>query len=676
LLIPILDKLPTILTLAVLVGIFVALRKHSESERTRLWNYAWALIFIHFLIQIFETHTGTLENVVETIDLASLELSGVVFAVSMSRYVENRRLRNALLGVLAIPTAFHATAAVFDWKIRSAMVACIFIVTLGAAGFTFFIEEPNSGFAHILAAIVVLTGSWAMHQQWRGNSGFAINALLTLTFGLSGPLFWRRTQRWSPGVAAVTCGFIAWGAVFPAATLLFYFYPKLALNPELWNVPKFFVAIGMVLTALEDQSLLVEQARAREHSENLLLNRLSQISSRLLAGSDPASLCSEIADGITRTTSFRRAALFVTGEDRDLKLAGASGLTQEEREQFAERANMLRSGGLEKLQDAGAKLGNSAVVLRAGQFADFAKSPANSESEKCVVIIPLSASVGGPMGALWLSTPLHADELDSSEVAKLEMLAADLGVAMENSRLQRQLRRSEKLASLGQLVGGVAHELNNPLTGILGYSELLLSTPAHDGSTRPRLTKIGEEARRMQRIVSGLLRFARQSNPDVREANLAGTIRDVVQLREYHLRKIGIEVEQRLDSTLPLLAIGEGDLKQVLLNVLNNSMDAVEHSPVRMIRISAIRHHDRVAIRVEDTGTGFSDLNRAFDPFYTTKPVGKGSGLGLSVCYGIVKECGGEMALANPHNGGACVAIEIPAVTAHASAARAVAVPA
>jgi C4-dicarboxylate-specific signal transduction histidine kinase len=265
-------------------------------------------------------------------------------------------------------------------------------------------------------------------------------------------------------------------------------------------------------------------------------------------------------------------------------------------------------------------------------------------------------------------------DLDESEVAKLEMLAADLGVTMDNSRLHRQLVRSEKLAALGQLVGGVAHELNNPLTGILGYSELLASE-AENETTRARLGKIGHEARRMHNIVNGLLRFARQSNPGTRVADLAGSIRDVVQLREYHLRKFGIQLNLNLEGGLPQLAVGDDDLKQVLLNILNNAIDAVENSETREIRISAARHGARVAIQIEDTGAGFRDLNRAFDPFYSTKPVGKGTGLGLSVCYGIIQQAGGEMTLANIQPRGASVVIEIPAVAVPSLARDTVAVP-
>jgi hypothetical protein len=109
-----LDKLPTILVLFVLVGIFLSLRKHAPSARTRLWTYAWALIFLHFFIQAFETHSGALEKILESIDLGALELSGMVFAVSMTQAVEDRKKRLTMLLVLTVPTAFHAIAATFE----------------------------------------------------------------------------------------------------------------------------------------------------------------------------------------------------------------------------------------------------------------------------------------------------------------------------------------------------------------------------------------------------------------------------------------------------------------------------------------------------------------------------------------------------------------------------------
>ncbi|MGB7226670.1 MAG: ATP-binding protein, partial [Candidatus Acidiferrales bacterium] len=142
-------------------------------------------------------------------------------------------------------------------------------------------------------------------------------------------------------------------------------------------------------------------------------------------------------------------------------------------------------------------------------------------------------------------------------------------------------------------------------------------------------------------------------------------LHDALQLREFHLRKLAINVRTEIEPALPSMAISEDELKQILLNLLNNSIDALEESRERMIRIQAQRHGNRVVFAFEDNGPGFSDLNRAFDPFYTTKPVGKGTGLGLSICYGIVRECGGDIHLTNRKPYGASIKIEIPAADAN-----------
>jgi signal transduction histidine kinase len=638
-----LDRLPTILVLAVLVGIFLSLRKHAPSARMRLWTYAWALIFLHFFIEAFETRTGTIEKIFESIDLGALELAGVVFVVSLILSVENRAKRFALLALMSLPTAFHAVAASFGWHIPWTMSAAVAVFFFGSAAFALFPAGNRVPFTFTLAAILVGTGIWAIHDELLLNSDFTVNAILTITFGLCGFLFWRRYPRRSPGVIAVTGGFLCWGAVFPAGALVDYLAPNLHLNPELWNVPKYFVAFGMVLALLEDKSRIIEQAHEREHAENRLLLSLSQITSRLLGGKDPAALCDEIAVAVTGASSFRRAALFLVAEGGSLRLGGSSGFSRAEMADFEDRTSRWTIDDVKQLCANGTQLGNNSFRITAEDL----------------VLVPLVSSRGSHLGCLCLSAPQDELFAGTSEMVKLEVLASDLAVTIDNSRLHHQLVRSEKLAALGQLVAGVAHELNNPLTGIIGYSELLGEEVENEKSAK-RVEKLGKEARRMKRIVDGLLRFARQNNPAARAADFDAALRDVVQLREYHLRKFGIHLETDVPPVLPTLAIGEDELKQVLLNILNNAIDAVEESAKRIIRVHASRRDDRVLIRFEDSGPGFNDLNRAFDPFYTTKPVGKGTGLGLSICYGIAQECGGEITLANQQPYGAVVSIELP----------------
>ena len=643
-----LDKLPTILVLAVLVGIFLSLRAHVPSARTRLWAYAWGLIFLHFFIQAFETHAGTIENIFESIDIVALELSAIVFTVSMSRAVEDRRKRSAYLLVGCIPTAFHGTAAVFGWNMRYAMAAALAILFFGATYFAIRAYNKLRVYTVAIAVLFAGIGAWAVRAQLHGNADFGITAILTIFFGICGPLFWMRYPRTSPGVLAVSGGFIAWGLVFPAGAFVSAIAPNLTVNPELWNVPKYFVAFGMVLAILEDKSRIVEQAGAREREENYLLEQLSGITSRLLSGKDPAALCGEIASVITRASSFTGAALFLTAEDRALRVAGADGFTHAQMAALEMRTrdwDMTRVAELCKSAD---RLGHHSFLLKD-----------NKDDDAIDVLIPLTSWRGSSLGCLLLTANEEDGGYDKREIVKLEVLASDFAVTIENARLHHQLVRSEKLAALGQLVAGVAHELNNPLTGIMGYSDLLAEEVVGEKLGK-RVEKLGNEARRMKRIVDGLLRFARQNNPASRAAEFEGAMQDVTQLREYPLRKFGITLKVEIEPDLPRIAIGEDELKQVLLNILNNSIDAVEESAERKIRVRAERHGDRVAIRFEDSGPGFSDLNRAFDPFFTTKPVGKGTGLGLSICYGIVQESGGEIFITNNERYGANVLIEFP----------------
>ena len=270
------------------------------------------------------------------------------------------------------------------------------------------------------------------------------------------------------------------------------------------------------------------------------------------------------------------------------------------------------------------------------------------------------------MGCIRLSSPRDPNAIDALELSRIGMLAADLAVAVELKALHTQLVWSEKLAALGELLAGVAHELNNPLTVIMGYGELMgdaiVAPPVRD-----QLTKLVNEARRMKRIIGNLLRFSRQGAGDTQSVEFSPLVQDVLALREYYTRTRNIRVELEIAPDLPFLAVNEDELKQILLNLVNNSSDALEGIPgTKQLRIRAYESGLRAVIEVEDNGPGFGNLDRALDPFYTTKPVGKGTGLGLSVCYGIVKERGGDLRIENVEPHGARVTIELPLAEATA----------
>ncbi len=234
--------------------------------------------------------------------------------------------------------------------------------------------------------------------------------------------------------------------------------------------------------------------------------------------------------------------------------------------------------------------------------------------------------------------------------------------AYESLRLtQEQLLQSEKMVAVGQLISGVAHELNNPLTAILGYSQLLKSDEFTTVKGADYVGKLYKQAMRTHRIVQNLLSVARQHKPERTQAQLNQILEDTVTLREYDMKLNNIRVHRDFDPKLPVTGADPHQLQQVFLNILNNAVDAIQEKggPGEVwIRTSA--SGGRVRVEFTDSGPGVKNPHKIFDPFYTTKPVGKGTGLGLSICYGIVKEHAGEIHVKNSPPRGATFTISLP----------------
>ena len=230
-------------------------------------------------------------------------------------------------------------------------------------------------------------------------------------------------------------------------------------------------------------------------------------------------------------------------------------------------------------------------------------------------------------------------------------------------RAQAQLLQSEKMAAVGQLTAGVAHEINNPLTAILGYAQLLQDQELSEG-VRDFILKLHKQALRTHKIVQNLLSFSRQQKPQRQLVDLVRVLENTLSLREYHLRVNNIGVERRFDFPLPPVMIDTNQVEQVILNIVNNAVDAIlEGNGQRCLNIRVYEASNRVIMEFHDSGPGIKDVKHIFDPFYTTKEVGKGTGLGLSICDGIVKQHGGEILAHNHPGGGAVFQLCLPAAT-------------
>jgi signal transduction histidine kinase/CheY-like chemotaxis protein len=230
---------------------------------------------------------------------------------------------------------------------------------------------------------------------------------------------------------------------------------------------------------------------------------------------------------------------------------------------------------------------------------------------------------------------------------------------------QSKLLQTEKLAALGQMITGVAHELSNPLTSILGYAQRLFLRG--DGAGRPdEVRQIFQEAERASTILRQLLMTARDSRPERRKVELNQVVARTIELQRYSLAAEKVRVELDLDPSLPFVLGDAGQLQQVLMNLIGNARQAIEQrGQGGTIRLSTKRIGDRRALlEVNDDGPGIPEaiVSRIFDPFFTTKPAGIGTGLGLAIVLGIVREHGGQVHVASPPRGGAIFSLEFPAV--------------
>ncbi len=236
----------------------------------------------------------------------------------------------------------------------------------------------------------------------------------------------------------------------------------------------------------------------------------------------------------------------------------------------------------------------------------------------------------------------------------------------ERRRLQEQLFQSEKMSAIGQLIAGVAHELNNPLTSVVGFADFLAEQANVPVGLREPLEVLRTEAERAATVVKNLLRFARRHEPERKRLPIKPVVEGVASLLRGQLLAQGVELTLEFEADLPELDLDPQRLTQVFLNLINNAAQSISGTGrPGQIALKARKWHSGVAIDLRDSGPGMTEevAAKAFDPFYTTKSEGEGTGLGLSIAQGIVREHGGHIALATTPGAGATFTIELPAAS-------------
>ncbi len=360
-------------------------------------------------------------------------------------------------------------------------------------------------------------------------------------------------------------------------------------------------------------------------------------------------------DALTHVTGHEISSLHLLSEDgATLQLRGDRGLSAGLRE--INRVLTVGHGLIGTVAATGQTL-NLRNVVKSPHLLPAAKAVVQQDRMRGFLCVPIN-SRGRRLGTLSLGRQ-NSDPFDEREVTLVEATADQIGAALDNARLYSEARRQleeqqrtqahlvhvEKLSAVGELASGVAHEINNPLTTILGQAHLLLDHREVTSHVRSRLAIIADEASRAGRIVQNLLLFSRHYPPERRPCSLAEQVRRVIELKAYQLERDRVEVLTDFEPCASASA-DENQIQQVILNLVQNAHQAMlQQGDERVLTVRVRPLAATLLVEILDTGHGIPPeaLPRLFDPFFTTKPPGEGSGLGLSVSYGIVAEHKGTL---------------------------------
>jgi signal transduction histidine kinase/CheY-like chemotaxis protein len=401
--------------------------------------------------------------------------------------------------------------------------------------------------------------------------------------------------------------------------------------------------------------LAAVMAAARDAAKEMDWSDAILAASRFSQAEDSERACRGLLEAIRRVTPYRRAVLTLLDSDLEGYQWFFTGL-----EEVDITAFHSKTPGPEGLKILFQGLNGTPPVL-----ADSRNS-----------FVPLVGSREKPLGYLTLMPEPGQEFVPPGPLAAVRTMAAVAAATLERNHLLRQLRRersrlqktqeqlvhSDRLSALGQTVSGVAHELNNALSGVLGFGELAVKNNS-DPQVDKDLQRVVREARRCHSIVDNLLRFARKTKPERKVMEVNELVENVLDLRATELRLDNVEVELDLAANLPRTLGVDHQIQQVLLNIINNAHQAMlEVRGARSLKVSTFAEEGKILIRVSDSGPGIaaSIMEKVFEPFYTTKAAGEGTGLGLSLSQGLVKEHGGQIRVESLVGKGTTFIVELP----------------
>lgn len=679
---PGLSRLPTLILLTALVAVFGTLwlqgrrsqagrRNEGDAPTVRrrklLWLAGWSLCVVRLLIQVAgnaESGWGLAAS------QACMETAPLMFLASLAPQHLTHKPKVLFVAAFGAPLIAFTLLASLDphpGALGRILLALCMLSALAVA--TLWSLRKNLVPVWLSLTIVGMVGAGCgvllVEQQYHRVLMLAHSGILLMTAYLFASAF----RRFTAGVVLTAGGLAVWS--LPAAALTINGEPTAssALSHML-NLVRVITAVGMVVLVLEDEVAFNLAGRLRDRRARMEMEKYTELHLAPISLDEDRREYEKVCSIIADVSRFRQAAVFLRSADGTFRLAAQAGLdgalagaldalarrTDEARTRdpavgkyFSREIGNLTAADLTPLMEPGDEL----------KQMNFRKA----------WVIGLRTRDGQLQGALLLAGLRNPEEpLLTEDVLPLELLVGRMAAAREHQGLLRRLIQSERLAGLGQLAGGVAHELNNPLTVVTGYAQLLVESDS--AATRDAAGMILNEARRMKQIIESLMRFHRADPEPRAQISLALLLQDIEKLVRPELEAAHVEIELRIPQDLPRIRADGDQMRQVFLQVTKNAIGSLEETPEgtnRRLLVEAAASGGSVQVMFSDNGPGFADTARAFDPFYTTRHPGEGVGLGLSVCYSIVREHGGEISAVNLDPHGAAVVIELPVEEAGAS---------
>jgi two-component system, NtrC family, sensor kinase len=668
-------RAPTLILLFVLVAVFGALwlqRRSLPALRVRageaptarrrqlFWLVGWMFAAIQLEMEVFGRDQA---GIWLAISRTSMQMAGVMFLGSMAPQSFGRRFRVPYVVAFAAPLIVFTVLVSIDPapgpQMRTLLLICVFADLLAGALWSLEKHLLPVWLGLSLVAVVGGAGVWlTLQQKYTDVLALAQSGVLFI----AALLFVVAFRRVSAGVVFTVGGLVAWSLPVMLEPLMGATGAPIMLVRAL-NLMKVIAAVGMIVLVLEDEIASNKAAQLRDRRARQEMEKYTEIFLEAVPFEEDGSQYDSICEAIAGASRFSQASIVVRGPDGRFRLAGRAGIE-------GALAGALDAMARRTVDDRVREIAEKKEYKREiGHLVLLDLTPLMEPGDELLQMnfrqahaIAIRGRDQELLGALLLTRLREPDEpLLTEDVLPLELLVARVGTAREHQILLRRLLQAERLAGLGQLAGGVAHELNNPLTVITGYAELMTDS---EGAAHDQAVVILNEARRMKQIIESLIRFRKASPGNRAPVSVDMLLRDIDRLARHELESAHIDLQLRIPEDLPQVKADGDQLRQVFLQVVKNAIGSMDESPdgiERRLTVEAAPAGHRVQVTFTDNGPGFADPGRAFDPFYTTRDQGEGMGLGLSICYSIVREHGGEISAINVHPRGAAVVIELPA---------------